>query len=69
MSLNLKPNEVCTYSQSCPYSNSTNSYCMGTDKNRNTPFHCDYVSNEGVFLENKFRSKEDLSGKMKVLHE
>jgi len=69
MPLSLKPKEVCPFSNKCPYSNSTGSYCRGTDSTRNTVFSCDFVNNDGIFLENKFRNKLDENGRMRIIHE
>lgn len=69
MSLTLLPNQICPYSKNCPYTNTINSYCNGSDPKRDTVFTCEFINEQGVFLENKFRSSKDITGKMKVLHE
>lgn len=70
MSLNLEPNQVCPYSQNCPYNNSmvNQAFCRGADPKREAYFYCDLVEN-GVFVEQKFRSAFDVTGKMKVILE
>ena len=65
MSLKLKPNEVCKYSSNCPY----NQGCKGIDSLRSNWFVCDLVTEFGVFLEGKFRSRFDETGKMKIILE
>lgn len=68
MSLMLKPNEVCPYSYTCPYNVGYVSACKGADQTRITSFNCDLV-NHGTFVEGKFRSSHDETGKMKVILE
>lgn len=63
--LNLKPGEVCSYAENCPYSNS----CQGTQSTRKTSFACDFVSDTGAIKEGKFRNKLDQTGKMQVIME
>jgi len=69
MSLFLKPKQVCPFSTACPYNNSTNSFCKGADSTRESIFTCDFVTEQGAFIENKYRSKHDETGKMKVIQE
>lgn len=67
--LKLSPKEKCPFSFKCPYTDTVGSFCRGADSNRDTPFTCEFVSEQGTFIENKFRSKFDSTGKMKVLQE
>jgi hypothetical protein len=68
--LKLKSKEICIYSTTCPYNNSTNTqaFCKGADPSRVSEFTCNFVDN-GVFVENKFRSGLDETGTMKVISE
>ena len=68
MAIALKPHETCKYSLTCPYNQGQNS-CVGADGSRSRAFVCDLVSDNGVFVENAFRSKYDETGKMKILLE
>jgi len=65
----LNNNEVCKYSKTCPYNSTTLTFCKGADPNRSSIFICDLVSEFGVFIENKFRSQHDETGKMSIIME
>lgn len=72
MSLVLKPNQSCPYLLKCPYNNSKlnqGSFCPGSDSNRTTEFFCEFVDDNGIINEGKFRSQYDTTGKMKVILE
>jgi hypothetical protein len=66
----LKEFEVCKYSTTCPY-NSGNGldFCIGSSSKRSNTFTCNFVSEDGTILENKFRSKLDKTGNMKIIME
>jgi|LSQX01.2.fsa_nt_gb hypothetical protein len=66
----LKPYEICPYANTCPYNtNSTilNFGCNGADTSRNVEFSCDLINNDRTFIEGKFRSLTDKTGKMKII--
>ena len=69
MSLSLKANQQCPYRNSCPYNNGQYEQCRGALSDRDVPFACDLVSDEGTFIKEGFRSKHDETGKMKILLE
>lgn len=67
----LKPNEVCPYSNKCPYHHKLDGFgfCHGTAP-RDTDFSCDYVDNSGNILEHgEMRNRLDITGKMKFIQE
>lgn len=68
MSISLKSNQPCPYRNSCPHNNNEREQCRGAIQDRDVPFVCDLVSDEGTFREG-FRNKHDETGKMKVLLE
>lgn len=68
--MTLKPNEVCKHSNSCKYHNNYNSFCQGTNPNRNNIFECNYNINEnGNISEGQNRNVNDLTGKMQFIQE
>jgi hypothetical protein len=67
--MKLSENEICKYSTTCPYNNTTLNFCKGALSTRNKIFICDLVSETGVFNESGFRSSLDETGKMKVIME
>lgn len=69
MSLFLKSNQVCPFASNCPYNTSIDSFCKGAETNRETTFSCEFVNEQGIFVENKYRSKFDQTGKMRILQE
>jgi|GEM_PF-1762532 hypothetical protein len=68
MSLILKKNEVCPYSNICPHNKGT-FICQGANPNRTNEFVCDFVNENGSFREDRFRSKHDTTGKMEIILE
>ena len=67
--IKLKQFEVCRYSTICPYNNQQGpNFCVGADPKRDKEFTCDYFQ-DGTFVEGKFRSSYDETGKMKVILE
>lgn len=71
MALILLENEACKFALRCPYNSGTGMFtsCRGADPTRVTKFICDIVNKDGVIEENRFRSKLDETGKMKILLE
>lgn len=69
MSLVLMEGQVCPYSTKCPYTNTANSICRGCDPKRENIFSCNFVNEQGDFSKNKYRSKFDETGKMRILQE
>ena len=67
--MKLSENEVCKYSTTCPHNNTTLNFCLGARPDRNKVFDCSLVSDQGIFMENGFRSSLDQTGKMKILME
>jgi hypothetical protein len=67
--LTLKPNQVCPHSFTCPYNVTTLSFCKGADPTRDVEFVCDLINNDHTFVEGKFRSGFDETGKMKIILE
>ena len=67
--LKIPPNQVCPFYSKCPYNVSADSFCKGADTNRETTFSCEFVNEQGIFVENKYRSKFDQTGKMRILQE
>lgn len=65
--IEIKPNEVCPYSNNCKY-NTSLSICQGS-KIRNTTFTCTFVNDSGKISENKSRLQLDKNGKMQILYE
>ena len=57
----LKSKMVCPYSRRCPYVRVTESfYCEGTNKNRETTFHCEFARDDGT-IQDRFGKKSNLS--------
>ena len=72
MAIKIKPNQMCQYASCCPYNKITttqSSICKGADNNRSYDFICDLIGSDGIFVENKFRSQFDETGRMKILNE
>jgi hypothetical protein len=70
--LTLKPNQVCPHATTCPYNNKSinpNAYCNGADSTRDVEFSCDLINSDQTFVEGKFRSGFDETGKMKIILE
>lgn len=68
--MELKSYQVCPYSGNCPYNNtSLNYFCKGASSDRTTVFNCNFVDENGVFSEGKFRSNHDETGNMKIILE
>jgi len=63
----LKENEVCPYTNNCPYNESHN--CNGGNPNRNNVFTCEYVVNGQIITDQPNRLSKDLTGKMKIIME
>lgn len=63
----LQENEICPYSNNCPYN--VNNTCKGA-VTRNNEFSCYYVNDDGSFKKDGvIRNENDVTGKMKVLME
>lgn len=70
--LTLKPFEACPHSNICPYntfSTISNVGCNGADSSRGIEFSCDLINSDKTFIEGKFRSSMDKTGKMKIILE
>lgn len=72
----LHPKQVCPYISNCPWIKSrfvsgTRFPCSGMDPERNHVFTCDFVDDNGCFVEGYGynRNPLDQTGKMKVLLE
>jgi len=64
----LRPKEVCNFSTKCPYNSM--GYCQGANPDRNLNFECDYVDEEGNYIqEGMERNQYDKTGKMNILME
>ena len=67
MSLVLRENQACPHGNRCPYNRLD--ACYGANNERKTTFVCDLVTEQGSFIQGGFRSKNDETGKMKLLVE
>jgi len=66
----LKPGQVCKYSANCPYVRDGIDFCQGTNPNRNTEFKCNFIKEDGSFINTGYlRNSLDVTGKMKVIME
>lgn len=65
----LEVGQVCPYSITCPHNNNHvySKPCYGSISGRLTKFHCEFVVNGNIAVENKGRIPGDLTGKMKVI--
>jgi hypothetical protein len=74
--LTLQPKQVCPYMSNCPYAKNKLSVmdrfaCKGLDPDRNNIFVCEFISDNGGFIEASgyYQSLQDKKGKMKILLE
>lgn len=63
----LESNQICPFSLKCPYNNLE--LCYGARADRNRTFVCNFVNENGEFLENQYRNQYDQTGKMKIILE
>jgi hypothetical protein len=69
--LTLHPKQVCPYMSNCPYIKNTINLCKGVDPNRNNVFVCEFISDNGGFIETYGYQKrlQDQKGKVRILLE
>lgn len=72
----LQPKQVCQYISNCPwirgrFVTSGRFPCEGMNPERANVFTCDFVDNQGCFIEGSGyqRNPKDITGRMKVLLE
>lgn len=63
--LRIEAKQVCHLSNVCPYANE----CWGAREGRDTPFNCDFVTEDGTIKEGCYRNPLDQTGRMKVIME
>ena len=64
--LKLKPYQTCPHSGVCTH-NSGCELCYGARSDRNTPFTCNFVDNNGNISESGFRNPLDQTGRQVIL--
>lgn len=62
----IKKNEVCKFSSNCPHNKLGG--CFGTRSDRENDFVCNFVNEDGLFVEGHERSALDKTGESKVLY-
>jgi len=65
--LKLKANQVCPYSNKCPYADGPNGVCYGTRSDRDITFMCNFIDDHGNIHENRFRNPLDKTGNQKII--